>query len=137
MKTFKLEILTMERVFFAGTVVSLSLPIDDGMIGVQAGRAPFVASISVGEAHYTTESGQTVRFSISGGMITVENNTATLLCDTALLPEEIDDEKERIELALARSELAKKQSHREYLLSKLMLSNAVNNLRVKRKHINH
>ena len=46
MKTFHLEILSPERSFYRGACVSLIVPISDGMIGIQAGRAPLTAASS-------------------------------------------------------------------------------------------
>lgn len=133
MRTFHLEILTPERVFYRGDCVSLIVPISDGMLGVMAHCEPITASITCGEAYYTKPEGEKVLFSVSGGMIDVVNNTVHLLCDSALLPEEIDEEKERLEAENARAELNHKQGRRDYLLSKLMLSNAINNLKIKSK----
>lgn len=133
MKAFNLEILTPERVFYRGECVSLIVPITDGMLGIMANREPITASLTNGEAYYTKPDGEKILFSISGGMIDVENNTVKVLCEYALLPEEIDEERERQEMEIARSELRKEQSKRDYALSKLMLSNAINNIKVKRK----
>ena len=135
MSTFHLDILTPTRVFYAGECQSLVVPITDGMLGVRAGHAPITASITFGEAYYLAPSGEKVVFSVSGGMLDVRSGgSVKLLCDTALRPEEIDEENERLEAENARLELAKAQSHTDYLLSRLMLSNAVNNLKVKRKN---
>lgn len=133
MKGFNLEILTPERVFYRGECVSLIVPITDGMLGIMAGREPITAALTSGEAYYTKADGEKILFSISGGMIDMENNTAKVLCEYALLPEEIDEERERLEMENARSELRKDQSKRDYALSKLMLSNAINNIKVKQK----
>ncbi|MBQ8177797.1 MAG: ATP synthase F1 subunit epsilon [Clostridia bacterium] len=133
MNPFYLEILTPERVFYRGECLSLIVPITDGMFGVMANREPITASLTDGEAYYTKPDGEKILFSISGGMLDVENNVAKLLCESALLPEEIDEERERIEAENARSELKKSQSKRDYMLSKLMLSKAINNLKVKQK----
>ncbi len=133
MKSFRLEILTPERVFYRGECVSLILPITDGMLGIMANREPITASVTCGEAYYTVPGGEKILFSVSGGMVDVMANSVKLLCDSALLPEEIDEQKEREEAALARAELAKKQSRKDYLLSQLMLSNAINNLKIKQK----
>lgn len=138
MNSFHLEILTPERVFYKGECISLIVPITDGMLGIMANREPITASITFGEAYYTTPDNEKVLFSIGGGMVDVMNNTVVLLCNSALLPEEIDEQKERQEAENARSELAKKQSKRDYVLSKIMLTNAINNLKVKqKKSINH
>lgn len=133
MNTFQLEILTPQRVFFRGQCQSLIVPITDGMLGVMANRAPIMASLTSGEAYYTTPEGQKILFSISGGMIDVQENTVKVLCEYALLPEEIDEARERLEAESARAQLRKEQSKRDYLLSKIMLTNAINNLKVKQK----
>ena len=135
MNTFQLEILTPERVFYRGECVSLIVPITDGMLGIMANREPITASLANGEAYYTKPDGEKILFSLAGGMIDVENNTAKVLCEYALLPDEIDEERERAEAANARSRLRKEQSRRDYILSKIMLSNALNNLKVKQKKL--
>ena len=93
MKTFQLEILTPERVFYRGECISLIVPITDGMLGIMANREPITASLTNGEAYYTKPDGEKILFSLSGGMIDVGNNAAKVLCEYALLPEEIDEEK--------------------------------------------
>lgn len=133
MNSFHLEILSPERVFYRGECVSLIVPISDGMLGVMANCEPFTASLTIGEAYYTKPDGEKILFSISGGMIDVQGLNVTLLCESALLPEEIDEEQQREEAENARAELAKTQSKRDYLLSKHMLMDAVNNLKVKQK----
>ncbi len=133
MKTFHLEILTPQRVFYSGECLALSVPITDGMLGFMANRAPITASLTCGEAHFTKPDGEKVLFSISGGMVDAEYNRVELLCDSAFLPEEINEDEEQQKLEQARSELAQKQSRRDYLLSKLMLADAINNLKIKQK----
>ena len=133
MKTFRLEILTPERVFYRGECLSLMVPVTDGMLGIMANREPVTASLTTGEAFYTKPDGEKISFSISGGMIDVGGNEAKVLCDYALLPSEIDAERERIKVENARAELRKQQSKRDYELSKLMLANAINNLKIKQK----
>lgn len=134
MRLFHLEILTPTRRFYSGDCQSLMVPITDGMMGIRAGRAPITASITCGEAYYILPDGEKIVFSISGGMLDVSAAAVRLLCDSALLPEEIDEEEARIAAENARLELETQQSHTDYLMSKLMLSNAINNLRVKHRN---
>ncbi|MBE6992144.1 MAG: F0F1 ATP synthase subunit epsilon [Ruminococcaceae bacterium] len=133
MASFHLEILTPERVFYRGECISLIVPITDGMLGIMAHREPITASITYGEAYYTKPDGEKILFSVSGGMIDVIDNTVTLLCSSALLPEEIDEETERREAEKARSEMVQQHAYRDYQLSKILLANAINNLKVKQK----
>ncbi|MBQ7810622.1 MAG: ATP synthase F1 subunit epsilon [Clostridia bacterium] len=134
MRSFNLRILTPERTFYTGECVSLVIPISDGMLGIMAYREPIIASVTCGEASYTTPDGEKVQFSISGGMIDVADNNVTLLCDYDLLPQEIDEDKERRAEEEALSELRRNQSQKDYQLSKIMLKNAINNLKIKQKH---
>lgn len=136
MRAFDLEILTPERVFFRGKCLSLIVPITDGMLGVMANREPVTASLTGGEAYYTKPDGEKVLFSLSGGMIDVDSNAVKLLCDYALLPEEIDEQREQQEAESARLALKRKQSKQDYALAKRALSDALNNLRVRKKSIN-
>ena len=85
---------------------------------------------SVREGRFSGGKADGVRF------IEVDNGTGlnvTLLCESALLPEEIDAERERQDAENARAELKKAQSRRDYLLSRHILMDAVNNLKVKEK----
>lgn len=75
MKSFHLEIMTPQRVFYRGESVSLIVPTTDGMLGIMANREPLTSSLTRGEAYYTKPDGEKILFSISGGMIDVENNT--------------------------------------------------------------
>lgn len=133
MNKFQLEILTPERIFYQGECISLVVPITDGMLGIMANRESITASITSGEAYYTRPDGERILFSILGGMVDVQDNTVKLLCESALLPDEIDEELEKEKMEKAKSELAGKQSRQDYMLSKLMLANAIDNLKIKQK----
>lgn len=128
MNTFHLDILTPERVFYQGECISLIVPITDGMLGIMANREPIAASITRGEAYYTKPDGEKILFSVTGGMVDVSCNRVRVLCEEAMLPEEIDEEE-----LLARARLAQKQRSREDAVSQIMMKNAINHLRVKHK----
>ena len=128
MNTFYVDILTPERVFYQGECLSLIVPITDGMIGIMANREPITASITRGEAYYTTPDGEKVLFSVSGGIVDVSENRVRVLCEEALLPDEIDEE-----ALLARARLLEQQRSHEDAVSQIMMKNAINHLRVKRK----
>lgn len=137
MKPFQLEILTPERVFYRGECLSVIVPITDGMFGIMAGCEPVTASVVGGEASYTNLNGEKIIFSVSIGMVDVENNKVKILCEYALLPEEIDEKKELQVADEARLEMIRAQSKRDYMLSKIQLKNAVNNLKVKQRNVNN
>lgn len=132
MKAFHIEILSPERAFYIGDCLSIVLPIGDGYIGIMAGRSPMTAAISSGEITFTKPDGERVVCAVSQGMVDVTQTGVKLLCESVLLPSEIDEAKEREKAEIARAEMSKKQSYTNYRLSQLTFAKAMNNLRVKK-----
>jgi len=132
MKTFHLEILSPDRAFYIGECVSMTLPFHDGIYGVMADHTPLTAAIVPGEVTFTKPDGERVVCAVSQGMADVENNRVRLLCESALSPDEIDEEAERREAEIAAEDMRGKQSYKEYMLSQIIFAKAVNNLRVKK-----
>lgn len=137
MQTFYLEVLSPDRIFYRGECVSLTVPVTDGMIGVMAHRAPIMAALVPGEASFTLPDGTKTVFSVSVGMLDVLDNNVKVLSENILLPDEINEDEELEEERIARMEMQRKQSLKEARMSELMLTQAVNNLRIKKKTINN
>lgn len=132
MKTFHLEILSPERAFFTGECVSLTVPLHDGMYGIMADHVPLTAAIIPGELSFTTPDGARSVCAVSQGMIDVEGGVVKVLCESALAPDEIDEERERLAAESAAEDMKGRQSYKEYMLSQVTFAHAVNNLRVKK-----
>ena len=132
MKTFHLEILTPERPFYVGDCLSIVIPVTDGMLGIMAGHTPLTAAIHDGCVTYTLPDGRKVSCAVSRGMLRVGREGAKLLCDSAVLPENVDEEKERAEIEEAMTVLKEQQSHAEYVTAQPTLARAFNNLKVKK-----
>ncbi len=133
MKSFYLEILTPERTFYDGECLSLTIPISDGIIGIMADHTPLTAAVLDGEIRFTTPDGKQVLCAVMCGMVNFADNKAQVLCESALLPEEIDEEAERRVADEAALELKKHQSKRDYMMWQLSLNKAVNRLKIKKK----
>ena len=131
MKSFHLEILTPEGPFYSGECTSLVIPISDGMLGIMAGHTPLTVAIHNGCVSYTLPDGTRVECSVSRGMLNADADGARLLCDEAVLPENVDEDRERRDIEEALLALKEKQSHAEYLTTQLTLARAFNNLKNK------
>ena len=132
MKTFHLDILSPDRAFYTGECVSMTVPLHDGLYGVMADHAPLTAAIVPGEVTFTTPDGERTVCAVSQGMIDVDGTGVKVLCESALRPEEIDEETERREAQIAEEDMKGKQSYKDYMLSQIIFARAVNNLRVKK-----
>ena len=133
LRPFHLDILSPERRFYVGDCLSLVVPISDGMLGIQYGRAPLTAAILDGEVLFTLPDGTRRVCAVAGGMVDVSSGDARILCESALAPEEIDAEMERQAMEEARLALAERMAYKDYMLTQLAFARAFNNLRVKRQ----
>ncbi len=136
MDTFKLEILSLERVFYSGECVSLVIPISDGMLGIMAHHTPLTAAIPDGEISFTKPDGEKVVCAVTSGMADVSEQRVRLLCKTAVSPDEIDEEAERRLADEAKMQLQKEQSLKNYKLWQLSYNKAANRLKIKNKDKN-
>jgi len=131
MTPFTLEILTPEKPFFRGDCESLVIPTGDGMMGILAHRLPLTAAIHSGIVLFTLPGGERRICAVERGMVSVADNRARILCESAASPDEIDEEAERRALAEAEAMLREKKSQEEYMMYQLSLAKAFNRLKVK------
>ena len=94
MTPFHLQILAPERAFYDGDCVSLVVPISDGMLGIMAGRAPLTAALKDGEVIFTLPDGTRRSCAVTRGMLDISRDVARILSESAVAPEEIDEEAE-------------------------------------------
>jgi F-type H+-transporting ATPase subunit epsilon len=80
MADFKLEIFTQEKKAFSAEVTAITLPGEDGYLGVLAHHAPLITVL--GEGRLIVRQGtQISEFHLSGGFLEVHRNKATILTD--------------------------------------------------------
>ena len=101
MATFRLEIVTEERIVYSEDVDVLVAPGIDGELGILARHAPLLTALKPGEIRVVKD-GEETYMAVSGGFLEVIGNKATILADTAERTEEIDIE--RAEEALKKAE---------------------------------
>ena len=94
-RTFFLEVVTPERTFFSGEVLSLVLPTLDGLRGVLAGHEPMVTAVESGVLKYRTMDGMWHFAAVGKGFAEVMPESAILLVATAERPREIDEQRAR------------------------------------------
>ncbi|HBB19958.1 MAG: F0F1 ATP synthase subunit epsilon [Ruminococcus sp.] len=132
-KTFHLEIIASDRVFFEGETEHLVITAIDGLIGIMAGHEPLVTALPTGELKYMVN-GKWQYAAISEGFIEVMPDHAIILADTCELPEEIDVKRAEEARARAEERLRQKQSIKEYYQTQAALNRAMNRLKLSQKH---
>ena len=76
-----LEIITPEKQVFSGEVTSVKFPGTTGEFEVQNNHAPIISTLSEGEIRVITSENNTEKFSISGGVIEMQNNKIIVLAE--------------------------------------------------------
>ena len=132
-KTFHLEIIATDRVFFSGETEHLVITAIDGLIGIMAGHEPLVTSLPTGELKYLVD-GVWKYAAISEGFIQVMPDSSIILADTCELPEEIDIKRAQEARERAEERMRQKQSIKEYYETQAALNRAMNRLKISQKH---
>lgn len=132
-KTFQLEIIASDRVFFQGEVEHLVITAIDGLLGIMAGHEPLVTCLPTGELKYMI-GGKWHYAAISEGFIQVLPDKSVILADSCELPEEIDVKRAEEARQRAEEQLRQKQSIMEYYQTQAALNRAMNRLKVSQKH---
>ncbi len=127
--TFQLEIVSAEKSIFSGSVHSLVASGTLGQLGINAGHAPLLTALKPGTVKVTDTEGNDDQFYVSGGMLEVQPHVTTILADTAVRADDIDEaaaiaSKEAAELAMADQ-----NSEIEYSTAAAELAEAIAQLR--------
>ena len=132
-KTFHLEIIATDRLFFSGEVEHLVITAIDGLLGIMAGHEPLVTCLPTGELKYLGN-GEWKYAAISEGFIQVMPDSSIILAETCELPEEIDIKRAQEARERAEELLRQKQSIKEYYETQAALNRAMNRLKISQKH---
>lgn len=134
MNSFHLCILAADKPFYDGECVSLCIPTDDGIYGIQANHHNIIAAIVAGTVSFRRKENDEFEFAaVSQGIMKVEDGEVLLLVDTAERPEEIDENRAMRDAEEAREEILKKQSIAEYRDAEARLARALSRIKTKGK----
>ena len=126
----RLNIVTPERSLVSATVDEVTLPGEEGYLGVLPGHTPLLTSLKIGEIKYRT--GSLVKYLfVSWGFVEVLPDRVTVLADVAEAPEDID-----VAAAMeARDQAEKKLRYpdSDFMASQVALAQALSRMQVAAK----
>lgn len=131
---YELFIATPEKVIFNAAVSSLIAPGTLGYLEILTDHAPIISTLTVGRLSVTEASGNKLVWALSGGVLEVFHNSASLLADAVELSTEIDAV--RAAAAQKKAEAALKRAHTSHskeidmLRAKKALQRAKNRLAI-------
>jgi len=130
MSSFRLQIITPEKIFFEGNVQRVIVRTTEGDVGILAKHEKYVAALPSGPIKVTMEDGTERIAALSGGAVKVSPAGTAILANAVEWAEDIDIDwaKRSEEDALRRKERSKNAHDMER--AELKLQRALNRLRV-------
>ncbi len=91
MTTIHVDIVSAEHEIFSGEAAMIFAPAQMGEIGIAPGHTPLVTQLAPGEVRVKHLDGKEEGFYVSGGLLEVQPRTVTVLSDTAMRAEDLDE----------------------------------------------
>ena len=91
MATIQVDIVSAEGEIHSGTAKMVYAPAKLGEVGIAPRHAPMLTPLKPGEVRVETEAGEELFYYITGGLLEVQPHLVTVLADTALRGDELDE----------------------------------------------
>lgn len=101
MATIHVDVVSAEASIFAGEAKFVSLPGEAGELGILPGHTPLISRIRPGTVKIERADGKDEFVFVAGGLLEVQPGTVTVLADTAIRSQDLDE---------AKAEQARKQA---------------------------
>ena len=93
MANLQVDIVSAEESIFAGQAKFVTLPGESGELGILPGHTPLISRIRPGTLKVVQEDGSEVNIFVAGGILEVQPGAVTVLSDTAIRAEDLDEAK--------------------------------------------
>ena len=127
------DIVSAEEAIFSGDVQFVSLTGSMGDLGITPGHSPLLSSIKPGPVHMRMASGEEDVFYVSGGFMEVQPDKITVLADTAMRVNDLDEAKAEEAKRQAEQQMADQSAEFEYSVAAAQLAEAAAQLRTIRQ----
>ena len=125
-----LDIVSAEEKIFSGNVKNIIAAAMMGEVGIYPKHTPMITPLKPGEVKIITEEDEEKLFFISGGIIEVQPDIVTVLADTAIRGEDIDEAKAEESKKRAEEALADKSDNIDAAKALAELAQAAAQLKV-------
>jgi len=123
--TLHVDIVSAEAEIFSGTATMVFAPAEMGEVGVAPRHAPLVTRLKPGEVRVQTQEGEELSFFISGGMLEVQPHVVTVLADTAIRADDLDEAQAQEAKARAEKMLSDKTADIDYAKAQAELAQSI------------
>ncbi|MFK8032040.1 MAG: F0F1 ATP synthase subunit epsilon [Gammaproteobacteria bacterium] len=130
--TIHVDIVSAEGALYDGVAARVIVPGLMGELGIAPRHAPLITGLKSGEVVLRDEEGNEEYFFVSGGILEVQPFNVTILADTALRADDIDEAAAEAAEAAAKEALSGAESHTDFSRAQGELAEAAARLKVLR-----
>lgn len=127
--TVHVDIVSAEGAIHSGLATMVYAPGEMGELGIAPRHSPLITRLKPGDVRVDTGHGEMEHFYVSGGMLEVQPDVVTVLADTAIRAENIDEAKAMEAKRRAEDALAGQTAEFEYAKAQVELAEAIAQLR--------
>ena len=91
MPTIKVDIVSAEGEIYSGTAAMVFAPASEGEVGIAPRHAPWLTTLKPGMCRVEDEEGTEYNFYLTGGVLEIQPHMVTILADTALRGDQLDE----------------------------------------------
>lgn len=124
MSTIQVDVVSEEAEVFSGQAEFVSLPGESGELGILPGHTPLITRIKPGAVRIQNGQNEELVF-VAGGILEVQPNKITVLADTAIRGNDLDEARALEAKARAEENLKDNASDVDYARAQAELSVAV------------
>ena len=123
--TLHVDIVSAEAEIFSGTATMVFAPAEMGEVGIAPRHAPLVTRLKPGEVRVQTQEGDELSFFVSGGMLEVQPHVITVLADTAIRADDLDEAQAMEAKERAEKMLSDKSAELDYAKAQAELAQSI------------
>lgn len=133
MASIRVEIVSAEEALWSGEGTMVFVPGELGEMGISPMHAPLLSRLKPGDVRVQKENGEEEFFFVSGGLLEIQPHQVTILSDTAIRAQDLDESKALEAQQRAERDLREKKSTMELAKAKAELVQAAAELRALEK----
>lgn len=131
--TLHIDIVSAEAEIFSGTATMVFAPAEMGEVGISPRHTPLLTRLKPGEVRVQSDDGEEQSFFVSGGMLEVQPHVVTVLADTAIRADSLDEAQALEAKERAEKLLSDKTADVDYAKAQAELAESIAQLSAIRK----
>ena len=104
--SFHLDVISGVGSLYSGSVKSVRVTGSEGEMGIRYGHTPLLTTIKTGMVSLIDSQDKEDQIYLAGGVLEVQPDSATILADTALRADDIDEAKAQEAIKVAKESIA-------------------------------